>query len=111
MPLMRLPFYGSTVIALVVAALTATGANSVTRSVEKDVTDSLLKQVKSTYDGSLQPCYFWAPEKARDEAVPQIVGLHTWSGDWRQRDHYVPALNYAKKRGWAMVGPRRDGEL
>ena len=109
MPLMRSTCYGSSVIAFVVAALTATGANSVTRSVEKGVTDSLLKQVKSTYDGSLQPCYFWAPEKTRDEAVPLIVGLHTWSGDWRQRDHYVPALNYAKKRGWAMVGPNFRG--
>ena len=67
--------------------------------------DDLLVQVKSTLDGTLQPCWFWAPEKAKTEAVPLIVGLHTWSADYTYKSHYATALNYAKDHGWAMVGP------
>ena len=29
--------------------------------------DDLLVQVKSSLDGTMQPCWFWAPEKARSE--------------------------------------------
>ena len=69
--------------------------------------DAQLVRVRSTYDGSLQPCYFWAPKDAK--AVPLIVGLHTWSGDWRQIGHYKTVLAYAKAHGWAMVGPNFRG--
>ena len=71
--------------------------------------NDLLVQVKSTLDGTLQPCWFWAPEKAKTEAVPLIVGLHTWSADYTYKSHYATALNYAKGRGWAMVGPNFRG--
>jgi pimeloyl-ACP methyl ester carboxylesterase len=71
--------------------------------------DDLLVQVKSSLDGTMQPCWFWAPEKAKDEAVPLIVGLHTWSADYTYKSHYATALNYAKKNGWAMVGPNFRG--
>ena len=66
-------------------------------------------QVKSSLDGTLQPCYFWAPETAKSTAVPLIVGLHTWSADYRQVGHYQTALNYARANGWAMVGPNFRG--
>ena len=69
----------------------------------------MVREVKSTYDGTLQKCYFWAPEKAKTEAVPLIVGLHTWSADMRQTDHYATSLKYAKANGWAMVGPNFRG--
>jgi len=69
----------------------------------------LLVQVESTLDHTLQPCYFWAPAKARTEAVPLVVGLHTWSADYRQTDHYRTVLDYAQKQGWAMVGPNFHG--
>jgi len=65
----------------------------------------LLRNVKSTFDGTLQNCYFYAPDKAATEPVPLVVGLHTWSGDWRNAGHYAPALDYARAHGWAMVGP------
>ena len=68
-----------------------------------------LVRVKSTLDGTDQPCYFWAPEKASTEAVPLIVGLHTWSADYLQLDHYKAVLSYAKKAGWAFVGPNFRG--
>ena len=56
-----------------------------------------------------QPCWFWAPEKAKTEAVPLIVGLHTWSADYTYKSHYATALNYAKGHDWAMVGPNFRG--
>jgi len=68
-----------------------------------------LVQVKSTLDGTDQPCYFWAPDKAATEAVPLVVGLHTWSYDYRQLDTYRPVLAYAKRAGWAFVGPNFRG--
>lgn len=80
-----------------------------TRPKNWDEWKAMLKQVKSTYDGSMQMCYFWAPEKAANEAVPLVVGLHTWSGDWKQTVHYATVLNYAKSKGWAMVGPNFRG--
>jgi poly(3-hydroxybutyrate) depolymerase len=65
----------------------------------------IMHEIKSTYDGKMQKCYFWAPEKAKTEAVPLIVGLHTWSGSWKNVKSYAPALKYAQAHGWAMVGP------
>ena len=69
----------------------------------------MLVQVKSTLDGTLQPCYFWAPEAAKTNAVPLVVGLHTWSADYRQTSHYATVLKYAREKGWAMVGPNFRG--
>ncbi|MDO5318259.1 MAG: prolyl oligopeptidase family serine peptidase [bacterium] len=66
-------------------------------------------RVKSSLDGTLQPCYFWAPEMAKTTAVPLVVGLHTWSADYRQVGHYRTTLDYAREKGWAMVGPNFRG--
>ena len=68
-----------------------------------------LVRVKSTLDGTEQPCYFWAPEKAKTEAVPLIVGLHTWSADYLQLNHYKTVFAYAEKAGWVFVGPNFRG--
>jgi acetyl esterase/lipase len=65
--------------------------------------------IKSSLDGTDQPCYFWAPEKATTEAVPLIVGLHTWSADYLQLSHYKGVHAYAEKSGWAFVGPNFRG--
>lgn len=70
---------------------------------------AMLRSVKSTFDGTMQPCYFWAPVRAKDMAVPLIVGLHTWSGDWHHTTSYASVLNFAKKNGWAMIGPNYRG--
>ena len=72
--------------------------------VHKAALDPLLVQVKSTYDGTMQPCYFYAPEEAKTNAVPLLVGLHTWSGDIGQYHHYFGPYQHAKRHGWAMVG-------
>ena len=71
--------------------------------------DELLVHVKSSLDGTMQPCWFWAPEKAKSEAVPLVVGLHTWSPDYKLKSNYAPAFEYARKNGWAMVGPNFRG--
>jgi len=76
---------------------------------DKEELSALLTHVTSTFDGSAQACYFYAPEKAKTEAVPLIVGLHTWSGTWKNVGSYVPSYAYAKAHGWAMVGPNFRG--
>ena len=69
----------------------------------------MLRMVRSSKDGSEQPCWFWAPEKAKTEAVPLIVAFHTWSYDYRQISNFTTSLEQAKKAGWAMVGPNARG--
>jgi len=71
--------------------------------------DAQLVKVRSSLDGTEQPCWFWAPAKAAKEAVPLIVGLHTWSGDYRQLVHYREVLKQAMQAGWAFVGPNFRG--
>ena len=92
---------------LTVSAFAATPLTPVERA--KAELPALLRQVKSTHDGTLQPCYFYAPEAAKAKAVPLIVGLHTWSYDWRDLGHYATVYAEAKRRGWAMVGPNFRG--
>lgn len=66
-------------------------------------------EVKSSADGTMQPCWYWAPKKAAETAVPLIVGLHTWSYDYKSVKSYSAALNEAKRRDWAFVGPNFRG--
>ena len=101
-----LAVFGTAVLA---AGLQAAAAKSPKTKKSEPFGDDLLVQVKSTLDGTLQPCWFWAPEKAKTEAVPLIVGLHTWSADYTYKSHYSTALSYAKGHGWAMVGPNFRG--
>ncbi|MBQ1428780.1 MAG: hypothetical protein IIZ06_03850, partial [Kiritimatiellae bacterium] len=83
-------------VAAAVAAMIAAGAEAKTGARKQGpVTDDMLVHVKSTLDGTMQPCWFWAPEKAKDEAVPLVVGLHTWSCGYTMRSNYAPALEYA----------------
>jgi dipeptidyl aminopeptidase/acylaminoacyl peptidase len=58
----------------------------------------------------MQPCWYWVPEKANKTAVPLIVGLHTWSADYKKINHYVTVQKEAKRRGWAFVGPNFRGK-
>lgn len=68
-----------------------------------------LERVKSSLDGSDQPCWFWAPATASTSAVPLVVGLHTWSCDYRNLNHYRTVRREAERRGWAFVGPNFRG--
>ncbi len=55
----------------------------------------------SSADNTMQPALYYDPGKS--EAVPLLVALHTWSGNYTQKE---PA--YAKwciKKGWVMIHP------
>ena len=59
----------------------------------------------SKADNSMQPAYYYSP--ATEEAVPLIVGLHTWSGNLDQVN--ISFLKYAKEHNWAMIYPNFRG--
>ena len=69
----------------------------------------LLRVVRSTADGALEPCYLYVPEAAQREPVPLLVGFHTWSFDWGAVRTCQWLLTAAKKRGWALVCPNFRG--
>ena len=96
-------------ILLCLAAMSAAASMAAQEPEDRAEWNSRLVLVKSTIDGTDQPCYFWAPEKAAAEEVPLVVGLHTWSGDYKQLTHYRTVLKEAQKRGWAFVGPNFRG--
>jgi len=56
----------------------------------------------SSADKTRQRAMFFAPES--EEAVPMIVALHTWSGDYRQQGHKAIA-QWCMKNGWAFLHP------
>jgi len=59
-------------------------------------------EIRSTRDGAVQKAMWWEPGKT--EPVPLLVALHSWSGDYKQKD----AGEYVRRcaqRGWAMVFP------
>lgn len=61
--------------------------------------------IKSSFDGTMQPCRFWVPAKAVSESVPLVAALHTWSGGWSDEAGFRQALDCAAARGWAIVWP------
>lgn len=65
--------------------------------------------VKSTLDGTDQPCYVIEPDgfDADGEAVPLLVSLHTWSGNLEQRNKSLEAE--ADKLGWIYLFPNFRG--
>ena len=105
---MRKRTFGSCLAPLIAIASLWAGAEPQGKSSNDDWPANLVK-VRSSIDGSEEPCHFWVPEKAKTEAVPLVVGLHTWSGDYRYKSHYATVLSYAQKLGWAFVGPNFRG--
>ena len=71
--------------------------------------DAELVEVKSSADGTMQPCWLWVPEIAKTQAVPLVVGLHTWSSDLWRDGHCKSLQREAKRLGWALVGPNFRG--
>jgi poly(3-hydroxybutyrate) depolymerase len=64
-------------------------------------------EVTSSLDDEQQPVLYWAPAKARQEATPLFVFLHSWSGDYRQNNSKWQAE--AVKRGWIYLHPNFRG--
>lgn len=68
-----------------------------------------VRQVRhaSADDATGQPALFYAPKSKTP--VPLLVGLHTWSADYRQAN---PGAQYAKwciAKGWAFIHPNFRG--
>lgn len=60
----------------------------------------------SAADGTMQPARYFSPDNP--EPVPLVVGLHTWSGDYRQR--FQPGIEaWCAKQGWAYIHPNFRG--
>jgi len=63
--------------------------------------------ILSSYDSTFQPALFRAPPAGSGPA-PLLVVLHTWSGDYLQKES-LPYLRLAEKRGWVFVHPNFRG--
>ena len=60
----------------------------------------------SSADSSQQPAMFYAPDTK--QAVPLVVALHTWSGDYKQ-DFHKAIADWCMKNGWAYIHPNFRG--
>ncbi len=56
--------------------------------------------IPSTLDSAIQEAYFYT--SSSDEAKPLIVSLHTWSGDYTQRD---PLVEQILEKDWNYIHP------
>ena len=61
----------------------------------------------STIDNTMQPAVVYVPEKATTTAVPLLVTLHSWSGDYTQTANV--RADWAIKHDWALVAPNFRG--
>lgn len=64
-------------------------------------------RVKSSIDGTPQPSMLWTPPKAKTTSTPLLVYLHSWSGDYRQKNTAWHAE--AVQRGWIFLHPNFRG--
>ena len=65
--------------------------------------------IRSTKDGATEPAIFYCPEEAKPggkKAAPLLVGLHTWSFDYKQGSGY---LGECRRRGWVLIAPNFRG--
>ncbi|MDA0839572.1 MAG: prolyl oligopeptidase family serine peptidase [Planctomycetota bacterium] len=60
----------------------------------------------SSADNTSQPALFFKPET--ETPVPLLVGLHTWSGDYRQQGS-IPYGNWCVEKNWAFIHPNFRG--
>ena len=56
----------------------------------------------SAADNTRQRAMFFDPKPK--EAVPLVVALHTWSGDYKQQ-HHKPIREWCMKNGWPTFIP------
>lgn len=65
-------------------------------------------EIRSSHDGVVQKARWWAPAEAR-ERVPLLVALHSWSGNYTQKES-EQYLERCRARGWALIHPDFRGE-
>ena len=68
---------------------------------------SVVVKITSTLDGSPQPSVLWTPKTAKTQSTPLLVFLHSWSGDYRQKNDAWQ--QQAEKRGWIYLHPNFRG--
>ena len=61
----------------------------------------------SSADSTMQPALFYAPEETK-EPVPLLVGLHTWSGNYKQKMS-IPYGQWCINNGWVFIHPHFRG--
>jgi poly(3-hydroxybutyrate) depolymerase len=93
-------------LAIVVALFVPAVASAQAKAIQK-LPELTQVAVISSLDESPQPVLYWAPDKARQEATPLFVFLHSWSGDYRQDNSKWHAQ--AVERGWIYVHPNFRG--
>jgi len=59
-----------------------------------------LVQIPSSMDDELQKAYAWFPES--EKPLPLIISLHTWSGDYSQKDPLIPQI---LENRWNYIHP------
>jgi dienelactone hydrolase len=59
-------------------------------------------------DHSEQPALFWKPTASTGKR-PLLVGVHTWSSDYRQATS-VPYLRWCQQQGWVFIHPNFRGQ-
>lgn len=60
-------------------------------------------KIQSSMDGANQAAYFFSP-KDIEKAVPLVVALHTWSGNYKQKYH-KPLEAHCVQKNWAYIHP------
>lgn len=67
-------------------------------------------QIPSSIDQSPQPslAYFPPPSEQKNATVPLLVGLHSWSGDYRQTAN-IPMAEWCVAKRWAFIHPNFRG--
>ncbi len=60
-------------------------------------------QIRSSLDGTEQPCLYWAPDTASEQPTPVLVFLHSWSGNYKQKNNAWQ--QEAVQRGWIYLHP------
>lgn len=77
----------------------------VANGAEPDPPSPALTELKlvSSLDGEHQPVLFWAPTTAAKRSTPLFVYLHSWSGNYRQKNDAWH--REAVKHGWIYIHP------
>ena len=65
-------------------------------------------KIKSSIDGTLQPCFVQAPAEGLKN-VPLLVGLHSWSTSYTSAHPRDFMAKECAERGWAFVYPHFRG--
>ena len=63
-------------------------------------------EVVSSLDSSCEKSLLFFPETDKDQKIPLIVGLHTWSAE---RSNQVGLVRFCKERNWALLLPEFRG--